>query len=131
MVSVKLFAGFFKKDFCCALTIKFQNFLSACNFAVNAEMPDRIRVWKSAAVPLRLPSCAHLGSLKGQRQIFKFSLFCKIKVISGKNGRQPSLTFSESVRKDAFFTFQCAISSNIVASSPVIPSKPTIVCPEK
>ena len=42
-----------------------------------------------------------------------------------------SLTFSESVRKDAFLTFQGVISINIVASSPVIPSKPMIVCHEK
>ena len=48
-VGVKFLQDFSKKDFCCVLTIKFQNFLSAGNFAVNAEMPDRIKAWESGA----------------------------------------------------------------------------------
>ena len=35
--------------------------MSAGNFAVNAETPDRIRAWESGTAPLRLASCAHFG----------------------------------------------------------------------
>ena len=35
--------------------------MSAGNFAVNAETPDRIRAWESGTAPLRLASCANFG----------------------------------------------------------------------
>ena len=93
MAGVKLFAGFFKKDFCCALTIKFQNFLSACNFAVNAEMPDRIRVWNP---PLSLCVFLHARTsavLRGSGKSLSLVCFAKLKSFPARMGAGRLLPF--------------------------------------
>lgn len=59
--SVSSFCRAFQKKISAVLNSKFSYFLSAGNFAVNAETPDRIRAWESGTAPLRLASCAHFG----------------------------------------------------------------------